>query len=122
MNVLESFVTGVLTGVAVTLVWAVVVWKLKIEDKESKDHSRGNDDYFFWTWLFAALLMGSVTTSCIATAPVSISWRSNSSQQYATTEGKTNNKADSAAVNADKTTEATVDLKNGQGQQQQQQQ
>ena len=123
MNVLESFVTGVLTGVAITLVWAVVVWKLKIADKEPKDRSRGNDDYFFWTWLFAALLMGSVvTTSCIATAPVSISWRSNSSQQYATTEGKTNNKADSAAVNADKTTEATVDLKNGQGQQQQQQQ
>ena len=123
MNVLESFVTGVLTGVAITLVWAVVVWKLKIEDKEPKDRSRGSgrDDYFFWTWLFAALLMGSVTTtSCIATAPVSISWRSNSSQQYATTEGKTNNKADSAAVNADKTTEATVDLKNGQGQQQQQ--
>lgn len=122
MNVLESFVTGVLTGIAITLVWAAVVWKLKIEDKEPKepkDRSRGNDDYFFWTWLFAALLMGSVvTTSCIATAPVSISWRSNSSQQYATTEGKTNNKADSAAVNADKTTEATVDLKNGQQQQQ----
>lgn len=126
MNGLESFVTGVLIGlivVAVALVWAVVGWKLKIEDKEPKDRSRGEDDYFFWTWLFAALLMGSVTTtSCIATAPVSISWRSNSSQQYATTEGKTNNKADSAAVNADKTTEATVDLKNGQGQQQQQQQ
>ena len=122
MNVLESFVTGILTGVAVTLVWAVVVWRLKIEDKEPKDRPRGNDDYFFWTWLFVALLMGSVTaTSCIATAPVSISWRSNSSQQYATTEGKTNNKADSAAVNADKTTEATVDLKNGQQQQQQQQ-
>ena len=121
MNVLESFVAGVLTGVAVTLVWAAVAWKLKIEDKEPKDRSRGGDDYFFWTWLFVALLMGSVTaTSCIATAPVSISWRSNSSQQYATTEGKTNNKADSAAVNADKTTEATVDLKNGQQQQQQQ--
>lgn len=120
MNVLEGFVAGV----AVTLVWAVVIWKLKIEDKEPKDRSRGSgskDDYFFWTWLFVALLMGSVTTtSCIATAPVSISWRSNSSQQYATTEGKTNNKADSAAVNADKTTEATVDLKNGQGQGQQQ--
>ena len=122
MNVLESFVTGVLTGVAVTLVWAAVVWRLKIEDKEPKDRPRGGDDYFFWTWLFVALLMGAVTaTSCIATAPVSISWRSNSSQQYATTEGKTNNKADSAAVNADKTTEATVDLKNGQQQQQQQQ-
>ena len=126
MNVLESFVTGALIGVAVvlvSLVWAVVGWRLKIEDKEPKDRPRGGDDYFFWTWLFVALLMGSVTaTSCIATAPVSISWRSNSSQQYATTEGKTNNKADSAAVNADKTTEATVDLKNGQGQQQQQQQ
>ena len=126
MNVLESFVTGALIGVAVvlvSLVWAAVGWRLKIEDKEPKDRPRGGDDYFFWTWLFVALLMGSVTaTSCIATAPVSISWRSNSSQQYATTEGKTNNKADSAAVNADKTTEATVDLKNGQGQQQQQQQ
>ena len=124
MNVLESFAIGAMIGVVVSLVWGNVVWKLKIEDKEPKepkDRSRGGDDYFFWTWLFVALLMGSVTaTSCIATAPVSISWRSNSSQQYATTEGKTNNKADSAAVNADKTTEATVDLKNGQQQQQQQ--
>ena len=122
MNVLESFAIGAMIGVVVSLVWGNVVWKLKIEDKEPKDRSRGgDDDYFFWTWLFVALLMGSVTTtSCIATAPVSISWRSNSSQQYATTEGKTNNKADSAAVNADKTTEATVDLKNGQQQQQQQ--
>lgn len=47
-------------------------------------------------------------TSCIATAPVSFAWRSNSSQQYATTEARNENKSESPSVNADRTTEATA--------------
>lgn len=44
-------------------------------------------------------------TGCVATAPVTIAWRSNTSQQYATTEGKNDKAADKNSVNADKTTE-----------------
>ncbi len=47
-------------------------------------------------------------TSCIATAPVSFAWRSNSSQQYATTEARNDGRSHDPAVNADKTTEATA--------------
>ncbi len=46
--------------------------------------------------------------SCIATAPVSFAWRSNSSQQYATTEASNDGRSHDPAVNADKTTEATA--------------
>ena len=42
---------------------------------------------------------------CIATAPVSIAWRSNTTLQYATTEGKNDRAADANTVNADRTTE-----------------
>ena len=49
-------------------------------------------------------------TSCIATAPVSFAWRSNSSQQYATTEAKNDSKVHDPAVNADKTTEAATSV------------
>ena len=47
-------------------------------------------------------------TSCIATAPVSFAWRSNSSQQYATTEARNDSKVHDPSVNADRTTEATA--------------
>ena len=56
----------------------------------------------------AAILSLAAFTGCIATAPVSIAWRSNSSQQYATTEGRTDIQEGSPAVNADKTTEASA--------------
>ena len=49
----------------------------------------------------AALLLAG----CIATAPVSIAWRSNTTLQYATTEGKNDRAADANTVNADRTTE-----------------
>ena len=49
----------------------------------------------------AALLLAG----CIATAPVSIAWRSNTTLQYATTEGKNDRAADRNTVNADRTTE-----------------
>ena len=55
-----------------------------------------------------AAILSLAATSCIATAPVSIAWRSNSSQQYATTEGRTDLQEGSPAVNADKTTEASA--------------
>ena len=49
----------------------------------------------------ACLLAG-----CVATAPVSVAWRSNTTLQYATTEGKNDRAADANTVNADRTTEA----------------
>lgn len=55
-----------------------------------------------------AAILSLASTSCIATAPVSIAWRSNSSQQYATTEGRTDIQEGSPAVNADKTTDASA--------------
>ena len=55
-----------------------------------------------------AAILSLAATSCIATAPVSIAWRSNASQQYATTEGKADIQEGSPAVNADKTTEASA--------------
>ena len=48
----------------------------------------------------ACLLAG-----CVATAPVSIAWRSNTTLQYATTEGKNDKAEDANTVNADRTTE-----------------
>lgn len=56
----------------------------------------------------AAILSLASLTGCIATAPVSIAWRSNSSQQYATTEGRTDIQEGSPVVTADKTTEASA--------------
>lgn len=55
-----------------------------------------------------AAILSMAATSCIATAPVSIAWRSNSSQQYATTEGRTDIQEGSPAVNADKTAAVTT--------------
>lgn len=54
-------------------------------------------------------------TSCIATAPVSFAWRSNASQQYATTEAKNDSKVHDPAVNADKTTEAMAAVNTSSG-------
>ena len=54
-------------------------------------------------------------TSCIATAPVSFAWRSNSSQQYATTEARNDGRSHDPAVNADKTTEAATSVNTSSG-------
>ena len=54
-------------------------------------------------------------TSCIATAPVSFAWRSNSSQQYATTEASNDGRSHDPAVNADKTTEAMAAVNTSSG-------
>ncbi|MGN0878599.1 MAG: hypothetical protein ACI4WT_03990 [Oligosphaeraceae bacterium] len=43
---------------------------------------------------------------CVATAPVSVAWRSNTTLQYATTEGKNDRAADANTVNADRTAES----------------
>lgn len=55
--------------------------------------------------LAAALLL----PSCIATAPVSIAWRSNANLQHATTEAKTTLEEASPTVNAERT--SATDLK-----------
>jgi len=53
----------------------------------------------------AMLLMLTCTSCVICTAPMSVSWRSNTSQQYATTDGKNDKEADANNVNADKSSE-----------------
>ena len=58
--------------------------------------------------LFLVCTCMLLMTGCLATGPVSFAWRSNSSLQYATTDGKTTNDASNSAVNADKTTEANA--------------
>ena len=55
------------------------------------------------------------STGCIVLAPVSVSWRSNSSQQYATTDGKTTAPVSGNAVNADKTTETAAAVSTSSG-------
>ena len=59
----------------------------------------------------AALLLAG----CIATAPVSIAWRSNTTLQYATTEGRNDRAADANTVNADRTTENQAALSTSSG-------
>ncbi len=54
----------------------------------------------------ALTIIALALTGCVATAPVTLAWRSNTHQQYATTEGKTDNKAGSDTVNAEKTLDA----------------
>lgn len=54
----------------------------------------------------ALTIIALALTGCVATAPVTLAWRSNTHQQYATTEGKTDNKAGSDTVNAEKTIDA----------------
>ena len=59
----------------------------------------------------AALLLAG----CIATAPVSIAWRSNTTLQDATTEGRNDRAADANTVNADRTTETQAALSTSSG-------
>lgn len=62
----------------------------------------------FTTLAFFVLLV-ALMPSCIATAPVSIAWRSNANLQHATTEGKTDLDEASPTVNAERT--SATDLK-----------
>ena len=55
-------------------------------------------------WMIAPIV-ACLMAGCVATAPVSIAWRSNTTLQYATTEGKNDRAADRNTVNADRTTE-----------------
>ena len=63
------------------------------------------------TLFFAAFTL----SGCIATAPVSIAWRSNASQQYATTDAKNDKAADRNMVNADRTSEMQAAVTTGEG-------
>ena len=55
-------------------------------------------------WMIAPVA-AMLLSGCVATAPVSIAWRSNTTLQYATTEGKNDKAKDANTVNADRTTE-----------------
>lgn len=55
-------------------------------------------------WMIAPMA-ACLLAGCVATAPVSIAWRSNTTLQYATTEGKNDKAKDANTVNADRTTE-----------------
>ena len=55
-------------------------------------------------WMIAPIV-ACLMAGCVATAPVSIAWRSNTTLQYATTEGKNDKAEDANTVNADRTTE-----------------
>jgi predicted membrane metal-binding protein len=61
------------------------------------------------------LIGAGFLSGCIATAPVSIAWRSNASQQYATTDARNKKVADNNTVNADRTTETQAALTTGEG-------
>jgi len=66
--------------------------------------------------LFPPIVLAAfLLTGCVATAPVTIAWRSNTSQQYATTEGKNDKAADKNSVNADKTTETQAAVSTSSG-------
>lgn len=58
----------------------------------------------------ACLLAG-----CVATAPVSIAWRSNTTLQHATTEGRNDKAKDANTVNADRTAETQAAVGAGGG-------
>jgi hypothetical protein len=55
--------------------------------------------------LFPPVIAAFLLSGCVATAPVTFAWRSNTSQQYATTDGRTVKAADANTVNADRTSE-----------------
>ena len=56
----------------------------------------------------AAILSALLLQGCMITAPTSFAWRSNSTQQVASTEGRNDRKADANTVNADRQTEVSV--------------
>lgn len=60
---------------------------------------------------FIAVLL----TGCIATAPVTVAWRSNASQQTAATNGTTNKAEDANTVNADRMTETQAAVSTSSG-------
>lgn len=55
-------------------------------------------------WMIAPVA-AMLLSGCVATAPVSIAWRSNTTLQYATTEGRNEKAEDANTVNADHTME-----------------
>lgn len=64
---------------------------------------------------FYLIFLALGLTGCVATAPVSFAWRSNTSQQYATTDGKNDKAADNNQVNADRTTETQAAVSTSSG-------
>lgn len=65
--------------------------------------------------LFPPVIAAFLLAGCIATAPVTFAWRSNTSQQHATTDGRTVKASDANTVNADRTTENQAAVTTGSG-------
>ena len=61
------------------------------------------------------VLAAFLLTGCVATAPVTFAWRSNTAQQYATTEGRNDKAADRNTVNADRTSETQAAVSTSSG-------
>lgn len=67
------------------------------------------------TLITATAAAALMLSGCIALAPVTVAWRSNSSQQTASTDGKNTAPLSGNAVNADKTTETAAAVTTGTG-------
>jgi len=65
--------------------------------------------------IVAMMLVYMLLTSCVSLAPISVAWRSNSNQQYATTDATNDNDEVSPAVNADKKTETQAAVSTSSG-------
>lgn len=65
-------------------------------------------------WMIAPMA-ACLLAGCVATAPVSIAWRSNTTLQHATTDGKNDKAEDANTVNADRTTERQAAVSAGAG-------
>lgn len=65
--------------------------------------------------IWMILPLAAALSGCIATAPVSIAWRSNTTLQHATTEGRNDRAADANTVNADRTSETQAAVSAGGG-------
>lgn len=65
--------------------------------------------------LISAITAAALFSGCISFAPVTVAWRSNSSQQTASTDGKNTSPLSGNAVNADKTTETAAAVTTGTG-------
>lgn len=65
--------------------------------------------------LAAAIALAALVPGCVVTAPVSFAWRSNSTMQTASTDGRNTSPSSGNAVNADKTTETSAAVSTASG-------
>ena len=60
--------------------------------------------------ILAVAIAAILLQGCIVTAPVTVAWRSNTTQQVADTEGRNERQADANSVNADKQTDIQANV------------